>query len=81
MPSILIPYPYAADDHQYANAQFLAHAGAGIVFRESTITAPKLRECLDNLFNSPERLHSMATQAKLCARPDALSKIVAALKN
>lgn len=79
VPSILIPYPFAADDHQYANAQFLERAGAGVVFRESAITAEKLIEYLNALFSSPKRLQSMASSAKLCAQPDAVSKIVAAL--
>jgi len=79
LPSILIPYPFAADDHQYANARFLEQACAGIVFRESELTVEKLSACLNDLFSSSERLQSMAKQAKLCAQPDAVAKIVAAL--
>lgn len=79
VPSILIPYPYAADDHQYANAQFLERAGAGKVFRESELTAEKLNHYLQNLISSPERLHLMAEKAKICAQPDAVSKIISAL--
>ncbi|MCX7125278.1 MAG: undecaprenyldiphospho-muramoylpentapeptide beta-N-acetylglucosaminyltransferase [Gammaproteobacteria bacterium] len=76
LPSVLIPFPYAADDHQYANAQFLVQAGAGVVFRESGLTAEKLNDCLEGLFSSPKHLHLMAAQAKLCASFEATSKII-----
>lgn len=81
LPSILIPFPFAADDHQSANAQFLVRAEASVMFRESELTVEKLSGCLQDLFSSPERLHFMASRAKLCAQPDAVSKIVRALQN
>lgn len=79
LPSILIPYPYAADDHQYANALFLQNAGAGVVFRESAITPEKLNAYLETLFSSPNRLQVMAEKARICAQPDAVANIVAQL--
>lgn len=79
LPSVLIPYPHAVDDHQYANALFLERAGAGVIFRESDLTHEKLNAFLQNLVSSPERLHQMAIQAKTCAEPDAVSKIIANL--
>lgn len=77
MPSILIPFPHAADDHQYANALFLANAGAGVVVKESEINPEKLSECLQNLLSSPQHLRHMAMQAKACARPNAVANIIA----
>ncbi|WP_218080627.1 undecaprenyldiphospho-muramoylpentapeptide beta-N-acetylglucosaminyltransferase [Anthocerotibacter panamensis] len=41
-PSILIPYPYAADDHQAFNARALVDRGAALMFQEQTLTAPIL---------------------------------------
>lgn len=79
LPSILIPYPYAADDHQYANAQFLERAGAAVVFRESILTVEKLNDCINNLISSPDNLHRMAKQAKICAQPDVVTKMIAYL--
>lgn len=76
LPSILIPYPFAADDHQYANALFLKQNNAAIVFRESELTAEKLNDCLKELIAAPNRLQEMAIQAKLCAQPSAVTDII-----
>lgn len=79
LPSILIPYPYAADDHQFTNAQFLERAGAAKLFRESALTTHILNDYLIHLLFSTEQLHLMAEKARICARPDAVSKIIAEL--
>lgn len=76
LPSVLIPYPHAVDDHQYANALFLERAGAGVIFRESELCAKKLNAFLKNLLSSSERLHLMSIQAKICAQPEAVFKII-----
>lgn len=76
LPSILIPYPFATDDHQYKNALFLRKNGASVIFRETEITADKLKQCLEEQFFSQKQLQQMSNQAKLCARPDALSSII-----
>lgn len=81
VPGIMIPYPTAADDHQYANALFLANADAGIVVRESALTAEKLSECLHNLVFSPQRLQQVALNAKSCAKPSALDDIIHYCRN
>ena len=44
IPSILIPYPYAADNHQYLNASFLEGKGGGIVCMEEEIEKNLLKE-------------------------------------
>lgn len=80
LPSVLIPYPYAVDDHQFANASFLTKAGAGVVFRESDLTAEKLGAVLKDLLSSPDHLQRMLNFAKGCAKPDATAAIIAALK-
>lgn len=76
LPSVLIPYPHAVDDHQYANALFLAKSDAGVVFRESELTPKKLDDFLQNVLAHPERLHLMAEKAKICARRDAVLEII-----
>ncbi|OGT43546.1 MAG: undecaprenyldiphospho-muramoylpentapeptide beta-N-acetylglucosaminyltransferase [Gammaproteobacteria bacterium RIFCSPHIGHO2_12_FULL_40_19] len=80
LPSVLIPYPYAVDDHQYANAQFLERAGAAVIFRESELSAEKLNAFLENLLSSPKRLQVMAEKARICAQPEAVLKIIAAIR-
>jgi UDP-N-acetylglucosamine--N-acetylmuramyl-(pentapeptide) pyrophosphoryl-undecaprenol N-acetylglucosamine transferase len=58
-PSILIPYPYAAEDHQYFNAQVLASAGAALVFRQEKLTPSFLAFEVLDLLKSPKRLQTM----------------------
>jgi UDP-N-acetylglucosamine--N-acetylmuramyl-(pentapeptide) pyrophosphoryl-undecaprenol N-acetylglucosamine transferase len=60
VPSILIPYPYAAEDHQYVNAKCMAETGAAVVFRQEKLTAGFLAEEVLNLLKSPQRLGDMA---------------------
>jgi UDP-N-acetylglucosamine--N-acetylmuramyl-(pentapeptide) pyrophosphoryl-undecaprenol N-acetylglucosamine transferase len=60
VPSILIPYPYAAEDHQYVNANCMAQAGAAMVFRQEKLTAAFLADEVLNLLRSPQRLGDMA---------------------
>jgi UDP-N-acetylglucosamine--N-acetylmuramyl-(pentapeptide) pyrophosphoryl-undecaprenol N-acetylglucosamine transferase len=60
LPSILIPYPYAAEDHQYINARCMAETGAALVFRQEKLTAGLLAEEVSNLLRSPQRLGDMA---------------------
>jgi len=43
--SVLVPYPHAVDDHQTANARFLADAGAAILVPESELSAERLAGC------------------------------------
>lgn len=76
LPSILIPYPYATDDHQYKNASFLEKNGAAVIFRETELTAEKLSACLQDRFFSQKHLQQMSIHAKLCARPNAVSEIM-----
>ncbi len=75
-PAILIPFPYAADDHQTTNAAFLAQGGAALMFQERDLDAPKLRGEILGLLNDAPRLHSMAAKMKQFARPEATAAIV-----
>jgi len=49
LPTLFIPYPYAADDHQYANAKFVADRGAALLYRENELTEEKLLSALKTL--------------------------------
>ena len=74
-PSILVPYPYAADDHQTANARSFEAAGACIVVPHAEFTATTLAGHLHALFDAPERMASMATAAHAASRPDAAERL------
>lgn len=74
-PSILVPYPYAADDHQTANARAFEAAGACIVLPHASFTAATLAGLLVSLTGEPERLATMAEAAHAAGRPDAAARL------
>jgi UDP-N-acetylglucosamine--N-acetylmuramyl-(pentapeptide) pyrophosphoryl-undecaprenol N-acetylglucosamine transferase len=79
-PAILIPYPFAADNHQEKNAQALAAAGAALVFRQGELDGPKLAAAVRELLSDPARLGAMQAATRALARPDAAATIAAWLE-
>lgn len=77
LPSLLVPFPFAIDDHQTANARWLAEAGAAELLPQDTLTVEKIAERLAALIKSPETLRAMADAARAKALPDAGQKISA----
>jgi UDP-N-acetylglucosamine--N-acetylmuramyl-(pentapeptide) pyrophosphoryl-undecaprenol N-acetylglucosamine transferase len=75
MASVLVPFPHAVDDHQTANARFLAERGAAIPLPQSELTPQRLAETLRTL--DRPRLLDMARRARALARPEA-ARLVAA---
>jgi UDP-N-acetylglucosamine--N-acetylmuramyl-(pentapeptide) pyrophosphoryl-undecaprenol N-acetylglucosamine transferase len=67
-PSILVPFPYAADDHQTRNAQVLVNAGAAVLIPDREFTGQRLLKELTALTADPGRLPAMATAARKLAR-------------
>lgn len=67
-PAILVPLPWAIDDHQVANAHYLADADAGIILLQKDLTPASLADAVARV---RERLAAMAAAAKGCARLDA----------
>ncbi|WP_084639509.1 undecaprenyldiphospho-muramoylpentapeptide beta-N-acetylglucosaminyltransferase [Geitlerinema sp. PCC 9228] len=59
-PSVLIPYPYAAEDHQAYNAAVFAGVGAAIVLRQGELTTETLQDKVLQLLQVPEQLQTMA---------------------
>jgi len=78
LPSLLVPYPYAADDHQAANARALADAGAARVLPSRPLSGSDVVAALEALFAAPEQLVAMAASAAKLARPDAALDIIEA---
>ena len=70
--SILVPYPYAVDDHQTANADFLVRAGAAKLLPQSQMSVESLSELLSELMKKGRRgLLKMGLAARGAAMPDA----------
>ena len=76
LPSLLVPYPHAADDHQRANARALADAGAARVLDPSSFDGKQLADALASLSERPDTLLEMGAAAQSLARPEAASQII-----
>ncbi len=70
-PSILVPYPYALDHDQAANAAALVAEGGAQVVAQSDLSPEKLSAMLAAAMNEPDRLEAMAADAKKAGKPDA----------
>ena len=75
-PSILIPFPFAADDHQAKNAKALEEQGGSICIREADLQVDALGELIGDLLDDPARRQAMARAARSHGRPDAAAAIV-----
>lgn len=73
--SILIPFPYAADNHQEVNARAMVESGAALMFRESELDGEKLAAELRALEADPERIRKMERKAGLLGRPEAAKEM------
>ncbi|MGB9859805.1 MAG: undecaprenyldiphospho-muramoylpentapeptide beta-N-acetylglucosaminyltransferase [Moorellaceae bacterium] len=76
LPAILIPYPYAANNHQEYNARAVAQKGAALVIRDGELKTGQLLKAVESLLARPERLKDMARASLSLGRPDALERIV-----
>lgn len=74
-PSILVPYPYAAENHQYYNAKTMSDRDAAILIEEKDFTGERLLEEVEKLLSEPERLKKMGENAKNMAILDASQRI------
>ncbi len=75
-PAVLIPFPFAAGDHQTANARALADAGASRLLPQTELSAEKLALTLAELLAEPEVLQQMADNARTLGHPGATEKIL-----
>ncbi len=77
--SILVPFPFATDDHQAVNAEALVEKGAAVMFREAELTGEKLARALRELAADPKRLEKMEKAAGLLGHPEASREITEVL--
>jgi UDP-N-acetylglucosamine transferase subunit ALG13 len=75
-PSILVPFPHAADDHQWHNAHALEQRGAAIALREAELSGAGLAQVVSRLLTHPDERRRMAEAARALGRPDAAAAIV-----
>lgn len=74
-PAILIPFPFATDDHQTANARALDEGGAGWLMPQDTLDAPTLSRRIAALLADPDSLVAAARHAHALGRPDAAERL------
>ncbi|SDG42747.1 UDP-N-acetylglucosamine-N-acetylmuramylpentapeptide N-acetylglucosamine transferase [Limimonas halophila] len=74
-PAILVPYPFAADDHQTANAEAMVAAGAAWLLPQATLSEDVLAERLGALFAAPDQLVHAAGHARAFGQPDSAKKL------
>ena len=74
-PSILVPYPYAAENHQYYNAKTMSDRDAAILIEEKDFTGERLLSEVEKLLSNPERLKKMGENARAMAILDASQRI------
>jgi UDP-N-acetylglucosamine--N-acetylmuramyl-(pentapeptide) pyrophosphoryl-undecaprenol N-acetylglucosamine transferase len=75
-PVILVPYPYAADNHQEINGKYLVSAGGGLMFKQSDLDGEKLGLEIKRLLSDKELLAEMSAKSGGTAKPEATEKIV-----
>lgn len=76
LPAILVPYPFAADDHQRSNASLLVEAGGALLVEDAELDGTSLSALLDGLLaDGGDRLASMTGALRRIARPGATSMI------
>ena len=79
-PSILVPYPFAADDHQTRNAKVFAEAGAAKLVQERDLDAEKLASLATSILQDLPTYKRMAKAARALAVPDAADRVCAAIE-
>lgn len=73
VPAVLVPFPFAVDDHQTGNAEFLADAGAAWLIQQKDLTPQTLAALIDGL--DRPTLAAMADKARALAKPDAAIRV------
>ncbi len=76
IPAILIPYPYATDNHQYWNACELARIGGALIIKQDKLKPERLTELVSNLFRNDEELNNMKKINRSLSKPFAAEQVV-----
>jgi UDP-N-acetylglucosamine--N-acetylmuramyl-(pentapeptide) pyrophosphoryl-undecaprenol N-acetylglucosamine transferase len=74
--SILIPFPQAAENHQYYNALTMSKNGAAILIEDKDLTAERLLAEVQALYNDRERLKQMGESAASLNIPDSTDRVI-----
>ncbi|MEL6815976.1 MAG: undecaprenyldiphospho-muramoylpentapeptide beta-N-acetylglucosaminyltransferase [Cyanobacteria bacterium J06598_3] len=75
-PSILIPYPFAAEDHQTFNAKAFSQSGAAQLHQQSDLSAQQLQTLVLDLLNAPDKLDVMSAAVQRLSTTDSAAKMM-----
>jgi UDP-N-acetylglucosamine--N-acetylmuramyl-(pentapeptide) pyrophosphoryl-undecaprenol N-acetylglucosamine transferase len=75
-PAVLVPYPYAANNHQEMNAKYVADNGGAVMLLDKDLNGEEIAKLIVGFMNQTQKLVSMNEAMKNMARPDAAEKIV-----
>lgn len=78
IPAVLVPYPYAAENHQEHNARVMEARQAAVVIRDRELSGERLIAALEQLLSEPDRLAAMAAASRELGKAEAASVIAAA---
>lgn len=76
VPSVLVPFPHATDDHQHANAAVLAEHGAALLLEEAGLDAARLARAVCDVLGDAARRAAMAAAARALAVPNAAERLL-----
>ncbi|XFA71964.1 undecaprenyldiphospho-muramoylpentapeptide beta-N-acetylglucosaminyltransferase [Thermosynechococcaceae cyanobacterium Okahandja] len=80
-PALLIPYPYAAEDHQTVNAEVFVAAGAAEMIPQAQLTGDRLGQIILEWLGQPQKLRTMAANAQRLAIPDSAQQVAALVRS
>jgi UDP-N-acetylglucosamine--N-acetylmuramyl-(pentapeptide) pyrophosphoryl-undecaprenol N-acetylglucosamine transferase len=80
LPGILIPFPYATNDHQTRNAEIYARVEAAILLKESEVSGELLARKIRELIQDPQRLQQMAANCSRLAPKDAAGRVATTME-
>lgn len=78
VPAIFIPYPYAVDDHQRVNAEYVEKAGGAVIINDADLTTEVLHTQLGAILNDLPTLRAMQTSMRSIAKPKATQLVAEA---
>ncbi|MFZ5752978.1 MAG: undecaprenyldiphospho-muramoylpentapeptide beta-N-acetylglucosaminyltransferase [Bacillota bacterium] len=81
VPAVLIPYPFAAENHQEYNARALVHAGAAEMILDKALTGQILLKSVQGILFAENRRKQMAVASKNAGKPDATEKILQVIRS
>lgn len=80
LPAILIPYPFAAENHQEFNARSLAEQNGAMMILDKNLNGNTLFEAIQSILQNPSRLRKMSENIKRAGNPDSMTKIMKVLE-